>query len=87
MVQNLENYIGENISEIPPKKIKTPSKSSIFSSKTKFQIVRKTKKKTLGKRSSNKSARSQVIKSSFVEKPAEPILINDTADNKEDQSH
>jgi hypothetical protein len=46
--------------------------------------VRKAKKKTIGKRSSNKSARSQVIKSSFVEKPAEPILIEDTAHNKED---
>jgi len=69
---------------VAPKKIKSPSKSSIFSSKTKFQIVRKAKKKTIGKRSSNKSARSQVIKSSFVEKPAEPILIDGTADNKED---
>jgi hypothetical protein len=73
IVQNLEHYIGENISEVPPKKLKNPSKSSIFSSKNKFQIVRKGKKKTLGKRSSSKSARSQVIKSSFVEKPAEPI--------------
>ena len=86
MVQNLENYIGENISEIPPKKIKTPSKSSIFSKKSKFEIVR-APKKPLSARSKPISERSKISKSSFVEKPAEPILIDGTADNKEDQSH